>query len=330
MITVRTPFRMSFFGGGTDFPTFYRENGGTVVSATLDKYCYVTLRHLPPFFDYRSEFVYSKTERVSKNEDIEHPLIREILRWQDVQGVRMTYDADLPARAGLGSSSAFAVGLLHAIHAARGESVSPRQLADEAVFAERTLCRECGGVQDQIASAFGGFNRVDFEGDGYTVTPLLIGEEKKTALESRLMLFFTGTSRLSFELQAAHGASLFKNKQSLCLMRDLAREASDLFLKEKDSLWLGEYLHRTWQEKRSLTSQISTPDIDRLYEKARSAGAVGGKLLGAGGGGFLLFYVPPSRQEEVKEALSPLLYVPVSFSDRGSELLDDTDTFLKK
>ena len=321
MITVRVPFRMSFFGGGSDFPDFYRLHGGTVLSTAINKYCYVTLRALPPLFDYKSEFVYSKTERVRENSEILHPAIREAMIWKRVEGVRLTYDADLPARSGLGTSSSFAVGMMHAIHVMRGEAVTPRLLADEAIYLERTLCRECGGVQDQIAAAFGGLNRIDFDEKGYTVTPLLINEARKKALEDHLMLFFTGTSRFSAELQVAHQASLVTKQSELARMAEMAREACELLENDMPLSRFGEMLHEAWQIKRGVTNEITNDTVDAYYERAMAAGALGGKLLGAGGGGFLLFFVEREKRAAVRAALPDLAEIPFAFEDKGSQIV---------
>ena len=324
MIITKTPFRMSFFGGGTDFPDFYRQHGGTVLSATLDRYCYVTLRDLPPLYPYNSEVVYSKTERVSAVGEIEHPLVREALAWQGLSRVHVAYDADLPARSGLGTSSAFAVGLLHAIHASRRESVSKGELAREAIYLERTLCRESGGVQDQIAAAFGGFNRIDFEGNDFTVTPVCVSPSRLSALRGNLMLFFTGVSRSSMALQEAHQAALPQKTAELCRMRDLAREATALLEGERALDEFGLLLHEEWCLKRGITDCITNSDIDGWYARAMSAGALGGKLLGAGGGGFLLFYVPKGKQEAVRAALGDLKEVAFDFENEGTTVLSTT------
>lgn len=322
MVITRTPFRMSFFGGGTDFPDFYRLHGGTVLSCTFDKYCYVTLRHLPHFFAYESEFVYSRIERVNGVDEIQHPAIREALRWQQLWGVRLNYEADLPARSGLGTSSAFAVGMLHAIHALRGEERNKKALAEEAIHLERTLCRECGGVQDQIAAAFGGLNRIDFDEKGFTVTPVDVSAEQKAALSDRLMLFFTGISRFSAELQTAHQSALGSKTAELLAMKKMANEAERV-LKNGSLDDFGRMLHEAWQIKRGITDRITNEGIDALYNRARAAGALGGKLLGAGGGGFLLLYVDEAHQPAVRAALSHLVEVPFRFEESGTTLLLD-------
>lgn len=322
MIITKTPFRMSFFGGGTDFPDFYRHHGGTVLSTTIDKYCYVTLRDLPALYPYHTEVVYSKTERVGAIGEIEHPLVREALLFQGVDRVHLAYDADLPARSGLGTSSAFAVGLLLAIHEKRGEHPTKQELAREAIYLERTLCRESGGVQDQIATAFGGFNRIDFEGEDFTVTPVNISAERRLALRENLMLFFTGTSRYSMELQAAHQAVLQDKAAELCRMRDMAREATALLSGTGSLDEFGALLDEGWRLKRGMTDRITNTHIDDLYARAMAAGALGGKLLGAGGGGFLLFYVPREKQDAVRAALADLTQIPFSFENEGARLLD--------
>ncbi len=320
MIITRTPFRMSFFGGGTDFPDFYRQHGGCVLSATFDKYCYVTLRKLPGFFDYKNEFVYSRIERVNHLADTAHPVIREALLWQELDGVRINYEADLPARSGLGTSSSFAVGLLHAIHALQGEAADARRLAKEAIHLERDLCREAGGVQDQIAAAFGGLNRIEFTGDEFTVTPLEIKEERRAQLSENLMLFFTGISRYSADLQGAHQAALCGKTADLLRMKEMAYVAEGV-LKTGNLHDFGRMLDEAWKLKRGITDRISNAGIDALYEKAMAAGALGGKLLGAGGGGFLLFYVPTDRQPAVRAALADLLEVPFAFENTGSTVI---------
>ena len=324
MIVTKTPFRMSFFGGGTDFPEFYRMNGGTVLSTTFDKYCYVSLRSLPPLYPYASEFVYSRTERVSDNSEILHPTIREAMISLGMERVHLSYDADLPARSGLGTSSAFAVGMLHAMRVARGEAVTPFLLAREAIRLERELCAESGGVQDQIAAAYGGFNRIDFDGYGFSVTPVSVSPERRAALCDSLMLFFTGVSRFSMQLQEAHRSAISQKTWELCRMRDMARTAVDLLEGDTSLDEFGAMLHEGWCLKRSVTDEITNDYLDSLYEKARAAGALGGKLLGAGGGGFLLFYVKPEKQEAVRRALSSLREVSFSFTDKGSELIMNT------
>ena len=326
MIITKTPFRMSFFGGGTEIPQLLREHGGAVISSSFDKYCYVTVRHLPPFFDYWTELSYSKTERVTKTEDIQHPAIREAMLYLDMHDLRLTYEADLPARTGLGTRSSFAVGMLNAFHALKGKSIDKRQLADEAIYLERERCSEAGGWQDQIAAAFGGLNRIDFlPNGGYEVQPIDICPRRKAALNVRLMLFFTGFTRFSSEIQQSTTATMQdKTRQlldMLALVDDAQRVLTDTYADLDD---FGRLLDASWRLKRQTGSKISTDSIDMLYEKALSAGAVGGKLLGAGGGGFLLFYVPEERQPAVLHALSGLMHVPFRFENDGTQIIHNS------
>lgn len=282
---------MSFFGGGTDMEDYFKENGGAVISTTFDKYCYVNIRHLPRFFDYSTELSYSKTERVTDVKDIQHPAIREAMKMLDMHEIRLTYEADLPARSGLGTSSSFAIGMLNAFYALKGKYADKRKLADEAIYLERVLCNEAGGWQDQIAASFGGFNRIEFNADGYEVRPIIINPERK------------------------------KLKQ----MYELVNEAEQVLVnKDRDLDDFGRLLDTTWKLKKGTGSSISTGSIDELYDKGMKAGALGGKLLGAGGGGFLLFYVQPENQKLVKEAMSDLMYIPFRFEDAGTQVIHYT------
>lgn len=324
MIITQTPFRMSFFGGGTDFPDFYREHGGAVISTTFDKYCYVNVRHLPRFFDYSTELSYAKTERVTKVEDIEHPAIREAMKQLDMHEIRLTYEADLPARSGLGTSSSFAVGMLNAFYALKGKYADKRKLADDAIFLERVLCNESGGVQDQIAASFGGLNRINFDADGYMVNPVIISPDRKRLLNRNLMLFFTGFSRFSSDIQVEAEKNLKSKKDQLLEMLKLVDEAERVLTSKTDLNEFGKLLDYTWRLKRGITDKVSTDSIDAVYSKALQAGATGGKLLGAGGGGFLLFYVEPEKQENVRKALEKLLYVPFEFENGGTRVIHYT------
>ncbi|UOO37039.1 kinase [Oscillospiraceae bacterium CM] len=321
MIITQTPFRMSFFGGGTDFPDFYREHGGCVLSTTFDKYCYVTVRHLPRFFEYATEVSYSQIERVSTADELHHPAVREAMKFLDIHEIRLTYEADLPARTGLGTSSAFAVGMLNAFYALKGKYADRKKLADEAIFLERVLCAESGGEQDQIATSFGGFNRIDFAADGYTVSPVIVSPARKKALHENLMLFFTGFSRDSFAIQQSTQAHLKDKTPELLEMLGLVDAAEKILTSEGDLDDFGRLLDVGWQLKRGLNSRISSDFIDVVYETAKRSGALGGKLLGAGGGGFVLLYVEKDRQQAVKDALEQLLYVPFDFENGGSRVL---------
>lgn len=322
MIITQTPFRMSFFGGGTDFSGFYNEHGGAVLSTTFDKYAYVTVRHLPPFFDYRTHLTYSKEEKVNSIEEIKHPAIRNAMQWLDMHKIRMTYEADLPARSGLGTSSSFAVGMLEAFYALKGKYADKRKLADDAIYLERTLCAEAGGIQDQIAASFGGFNRIDFSRDGYTVRPVIMNRERKEELNSQLMLFFTGFSRFSSDIQKGTEKSIKDKTSQLIEMYHLVDEAEKILTDKNISLnEFGKLLDYTWKLKRGISGGISTGSIDEQYAKAMNAGALGGKLLGAGGGGFLLFYVPLEKQSDVKNALKDQMCVPFKFENDGTKII---------
>lgn len=322
MIITRTPFRMSFFGGGTDMKEFFNEHGGAVISTTFDKYCYVTVRHLPPFFDFKNELTYSKTERTSTTEEIIHPAIRNAMQYLNMNDIRLTYEADLPARSGLGTSSSFAVGMLNAFHSLNGVYASKKQLADEAIHLERDLCNEAGGWQDQIAASFGGFNRIDFSDNSYEVTPIIISKQKKEQLNNNLMMFFTGFTRFSSDVQKANASGKIDKTQQKLEMLRLVDEAEKVLQNKESNLDdFGYLLNTTWNLKRQTGSAISTNSIDELYDKGIKAGALGGKLLGAGGGGFLVFYVTPEKQESVRHAMQDLLYIPFKFENNGTKVI---------
>lgn len=323
MIITKTPFRMSFFGGGTDMPAFFNEHGGSVISTTFDKYCYVNVRHLPRFFDYSTELSYSKTERVTDVNEIQHPAIREAMKFLDMHEIRLTYEADLPARSGLGTSSSFAVGMLSAFYALKGKYADKNKLAKEAIYLERELCNEAGGWQDQIAAAYGGLNRINFNPDGFTVDPIIISTERKREFNRNLMLFFTGFTHFSSEVQATINVA-DKTKQRLEMLA-LVDEAQNILTdKNADLNEFGRMLDTTWKLKRQTGAKISTDSIDMLYDKGMKAGALGGKLLGAGGGGFLLFYVEPDKQQYVRDALADLMYVPFEFENGGTRVIHFT------
>jgi len=312
---------MSFFGGGTDFPAFYKEHGGSVISTTFDKYCYVTVRHLPPFFDYANQITYNIIERTNSADEIIHPAVREAMKYLDMHELRVVYEADLPARSGLGTSSSFAVGMLNAFYALKGKYADKRRLADDAIHLERELCAESGGIQDQIAASFGGFNRIDFSADGYRVNPVVISEDRKKELNNNLMLFFTGFSRFSSEISMGQAKATADKTKELLEMKGLVDDAEKILVSKTDLTEFGKLLDYTWRLKRGITSEISTEVVDELYGKAIKAGASGGKLLGAGGGGFLLFYAEPDKQERVKNALDNLLYVPFEFESGGTRIM---------
>ncbi len=332
MIITKTPFRMSFFGGGTDMENYFRENGGAVLSTTFDKYCYVNVRHLPRFFDYSTELSYSKTERVTDVEAIQHPAIRNAMKMLDMHEIRLTYEADLPARSGLGTSSSFAVGMLNAFYALKGKYADKKKLADEAIYLERVLCQEAGGWQDQIAASFGGFNRINFNVDGYEVLPVIISPERKKQLNDNLMMFFTGFTRFSSDVQKANKISDKEKHTQLRQMYGLVDEAEQVLVdKARDLDDFGRLLDTTWKLKRQTGAAISTDSIDGLYTKGIEAGALGGKLLGAGGGGFLVFYVQPEHQDAVRWAMKDLMYIPFKFEDGGTRVIHYTpETYVPK
>lgn len=321
MIIAQTPFRMSFFGGGTDYEGFFKEHEGAVISTTFDKYCYTTIRHLPRFFDYSNEIVYGVMERTKSVDEIKHPAVRNIMKYLDMHELRVVYEADLPARSGLGTSSSFAVGLLNACYALKGKYADKRKLADDAIYIERVLCNEAGGIQDQIAASFGGFNRIDFRADGYTVSPIVFSTDRQKELNNRLMLFFTGFSRFSSDIAQSQIKATRDKTAELLEMKALVDDVQRLLVSGSDLNEFGRLLDYTWKLKRSITSDISNNDIDILYNKAIEAGALGGKLLGAGGGGFLLFYVEPEYQQNVRKVLEDLIYVPFEFENEGTRIM---------
>lgn len=333
MIITKTPFRMSFFGGGTDMEDYFKEYGGAVISTTFDKYCYVNVRHLPRFFDYTNEISYSKTERVKTVDEIKHPAVRNAMKMLDMHELRLTYEADLPARSGLGTSSSFAVGMLNAFHSLKGKYADKRKLADEAIYLERVLCDESGGWQDQIAASFGGLNRINFSKEGYEVIPIIISPERKKRLNDNLMMFFTGFTRFSSDIQKSNSITSSEEKLNrLHEMYALVDKAEAILQDDHSDLdEFGRLLDYTWQLKRQTGGNISTSSIDKLYEEGKKAGALGGKLLGAGGGGFLVFYVQPEKQAAVKEAMKNLLYIPFEFENSGTSVVYySPETFEKR
>ena len=321
MIAVQTPFRLSFFGGGTDYKPFFDEYGGSVLSTTFDKYVYTVLRRCPPFFEHHTSLRYAKSESVRFTEEIEHPLIRNCMLYTNVHNLSISYDADLPARSGLGSSSAFAVGLLQAMYAFQGKYVSKQKLAEDAIYVERELCAESGGWQDQIAAAYGGFNRFDFSSDGFSVKPVIISPKRKQEIEQCLMMFFTGISRLSDTIASTQIAAIRDKTAQLLEMKKLVDDAENIICSKADISEFGKLLDYAWTLKRGLTSNISTDYIDEIYQKAKNAGATGGKLMGAGGGGFMALFGEPDVQPKIRKALKDLVYVPFSFENEGSKII---------
>lgn len=324
MIISRTPFRISFFGGGTDYPVWYKEHGGAVLATSINKFCYITCRYLPPFFEHKHRIVYSKMEQTQTISDIQHPSVRETLNFLKIDsGIEIHHDGDLPARTGLGSSSAFTVGLLNALYALEGKMVTKRQLALEAIQIEQDRIKENVGSQDQTTAAFGGFNKIEFGGDQeIRVQPITLNSRKCHLLHDNLMLFFTGLSRTASEIAGEQINKTPGKKNELIRMREMVEEAIDILNGgDSDLTDFGKLLHENWMIKRSLTDKISNTKIDEIYEDAINAGALGGKLLGAGGGGFILFFVEPEFQPKVKEKLKNLLYVPFNFENLGSQII---------
>lgn len=324
MIITRTPLRISFFGGGTDYPVWYREFGGAVLSTTIDKCCYITCRRLPPFFEYHSRVSYSKVENVGQNSAIEHPSVRGCLQFLGVEeGVEIQHVADLPARTGLGTSSAFTVGLLLGLYALREQMRSKHALALDAIHVEQEVLKEAVGSQDQTSAAFGGFNRINFNTDGsFEVKQVITPAARLAALQQHCALFFTGFSRTASEIAKEQIKMTPHRKRELDSMREMVDEAEAIVTNPNRSLEeFGHLLDESWQIKRTLTQNITNSSLDEIYQAGRSAGALGGKLLGAGGGGFMLFFVPPERRRELRMRLKNLLCVPFSFSNRGSHVV---------
>lgn len=323
MIISATPFRMSFFGGGTDYPEWYQSHGGAVLSTTFDKYTYITCRNLPPFFDHKYRITYSTVEHVQEVKEIQHRAIRAVLEMKKIdRGLEIHCDADLPARSGLGSSSSFVVGLLNALAALDGSRMSKAELTYRAIDVEQILLQETVGSQDQAAAAYGGFNLIHFNRDmTITAEPVLFPQQRKSLLNDHLMLFFTGFSRVSSDIAKAQVANIKNKTTELHQMVQMVDYALDILTSEQDIRLFGELLDVGWQYKRSMSEQVSTAQIDTIYEHAKHSGAIGGKLLGAGGGGFLLLFVTPDMQTNVKNALSNLVYVPFKFESSGSRIV---------
>lgn len=324
MIITRTPFRISFFGGGTDYPAYYKKHSGAVLATTINRYCYISLRRLPPFFEHKHRIVWSKTELAKSIDEINHPSVRECLRYMNVEGgFEIHHDGDLPARSGLGSSSSFTVGLLHALYAFKGEMVSKMKLAESSIYVEQEMIKENVGSQDQTMASFGGFNIVEFNGSSgqhIQVRPLSIKSERLKEIQSHLMLFFTGIARNASDIAKEQIERTPQNTYELDSMYNMVKVAVDILSNNDNIHEFGRLLHENWLIKKSLTNKISSSFIDEIYETARKAGAIGGKILGAGGGGFLLLFVKPEDQPRVKDALG-LLHVPFRFEYSGSQII---------
>ncbi len=323
MIISQTPYRISFLGGGTDFPAWYRENGGEVLSAAIDKYCYLSCRYLPPFFNHKFRIVYSKVETCQRVDEILHPAVREVLRYlQMEEGLEIHHDGDLPGRSGIGSSSAFTVGLLNAVSNLKGQDLTAHELALKSIYIEQDILKETVGCQDQVQAAYGGINHTLFQPDGQIrVHPLKLAPSRLEELNRHLMLFYTGMERQSSDIVESYLETLIREKKQLTAAREFVREGVEILKSPGDLLKFGELLHESWLIKSGWSSQVSPQPINEIYESARSAGAVGGKLAGAGGGGFLLLFVPPYLQEPVRERLAGLLEIRFRFDFEGSRII---------
>ena len=324
MIITKTPYRISFFGGGTDLNQWFKENGGAVISTTIDKYCYITCRHLPKFFNHNYRFVYSKVEEVIKINDIEHPAIKGILNsmnWD--KGIEVHHDGDLPARSGLGSSSSFTVGFLNTLAAMQGKLINKYDLAKEAIHIEQNILKENVGCQDQIAAAFGGFNKIQFYGENsFIISPIIIRPERLDFLQKNLLLFFTGISRFASDIEKSKLSNMSSKKVELKKIHEMVDISIEILQNENKSVdEFGLLLNETWKYKKSLSEQVSNDFIDLIYIKAINSGALGGKILGAGGGGFILFYAPIDKHEDIKGALSELIHIPFQFENTGSSVV---------
>lgn len=324
MIVSRTPFRVSMFGGGSDYPAWYRRHGGRVLGFAVNKYCYISVRRLPPFFEHKHRIVYSNIENVREINEIKHPSVRAVLgEMYEGEGLEIHHDGDLPARSGLGSSSSFTVGLINALHALNGRMVTKAQLAEKAIHIEQEIIREHVGSQDQIWAAFGGLNRIDFVQDGqYNLQPLILPSGRQQELMSHLVLYFTGISRIASQVAEKKIANLDKRSRHIRTMVAMVDEAQYILQNANRPISeLGELLHQSWQLKRELTDGVTTDEVDSVYAAARESGAVGGKLLGAGGGGFMLFFVPPNKRPELDARLSKLIPVNIGVDVWGSKIV---------
>lgn len=324
MIITRTPFRISFFGGGTDYPQWYQEYGGSVLATSIDKYCYISCRYLPPFFDHKYRIVYSQIENVANINEIEHPAVRAVLNWANIkEGLEIHHDGDLPARSGLGSSSSFTVGLVNAIQGLNGNMSNKELLTSDAIHIEQNIIKENVGSQDQISAAYGGFNRIEFNiNNSFDVSPVIIPNRRQVELNDHLMLFFTGVTRIASNIAKSKIENLIKRKTELNLMREMVDEAISILRNTNISIEeFGRLLDTSWNYKRKISASVSTPEIDEIYTTAKKAGAIGGKILGAGGGGFILLFAKPDNQPDIIKVLDKLVHVPFKFENSGSRVV---------
>ena len=324
MIISKTPFRISLFGGGTDYPSWYRDNGGSVLATAIDEYCYISCRHLPPFFEHKHRIVYGKVESVKDIEEIQHPVVRAVLSTLGTRaGLEIHHDGDLPARSGLGTSSSFTVGLINAMNAMKGLQTSKDDLAKQAIYIEQEVLKENVGSQDQILAAFGGFNKIDFNtDDSFNITPVIISKELTCKLQDHMLLFFTGLSRYASDIAKDKIANIKNNFRELTQMKEMVNEGLSILHRPSDPIKdLGKLLRESWKLKRSLSPKVSTPQIDEIYETGINAGAIGGKILGAGGGGFILFFAAPENHNKILDRLKNLVHVTFNFDNTGSKIV---------
>jgi D-glycero-alpha-D-manno-heptose-7-phosphate kinase len=324
MIISKTPFRISLFGGGTDYPSWYRDNGGSVLATAIDKYCYISCRHLPPFFEHKHRVVYSKVESVKEINEIQHPAVRAVLSTLGTnEGLEIHHDGDLPARSGLGSSSSFTVGLINALNALKGQQTSKEDLAKQAIYIEQEVLKENVGSQDQILAAFGGFNRIDFNpDDSFNITPVIINKDLTGQIQNHMLLFFTGLSRYASDIAKDKIANFKNHFRELTQMKEMVNEGLSILQSNSDPIKdLGKLLHESWELKRSLSTKVSTPQIDEIYKSGIESGAIGGKILGAGGGGFILFIAKPENHKKIRTRLKNLVHVSFKFNNTGSKIV---------
>lgn len=323
MIISRTPYRISFFGGGTDHPNWYRNHESSVISTTIDKYCYVNLRELPPFFDFKYRLRYYKREEVKTISNIKHPVIREVLTlFKYKKGIDLSYIGDIPAMSGVGSSSAFTVGIINALEALRGGHLTKRELANYAIKIEQDILKENVGSQDQIASAFGGLNIINFKNNEYEVVPLILNSEKKQTIEQSITLLFTGLVRNSNNIAKNQISNIKKKYDTLNEMYSICQEGKKLFLSNKfDKKMFGKLMHQQWLLKKELNEKSTNTLINDIYNEAINSGAYGGKIIGAGGGGFIMLIGNSNFKKEVKKKFSKYLILPIKFENFGSKIV---------
>ena len=328
MVISRTPFRVSFFGGGTDYPSWYQEHGGAVLATTIDKYCYLTCRYLPPFFPHRFRIVWSKIEVCQSIDEILHPAVREALRYFGIDsGLSIHHEGDLPARSGIGSSSAFTVGIMHALYALQGQMVSKLKLARESIYLEQEILKETVGSQDQTSASYGGLNHITFSQNGeITVQTLTIKNERAQDLNDHLMLFYTGIERTAADIAQSYVPEIQSKSRQLNLISEMVDEGIAILNSDESLINFGKLLDDAWKAKRSMSVQVTNTVINQLYDSVISAGAIGGKITGAGGGGFFLVFAEPHNHKKIRGKLNKLIHVPFVFEYSGSQIIFFSDT----